>query len=396
MTLPALSSRAAGAQSSAVRDILRHARRPGVISLAGGIPAPETFPLDILGDAVDAALSAGVDALQYGLTAGEEPARSTFAAWTGVDPAPTVDDVVVTTGSQQGIELMARAYVDPGDDVVVAAAEYLGALQVFRSYDATMHTVPIGEDGLDVDALADRLAGGLRPKLVYTVPNHHNPTGATLTPERAAALTDLAERYSFLVVEDDPYRALGGTPTVIGPGSPNVVRLRSVSKVLAPGLRCGWLVASATVVDAVSVAKQSVDLHTSTLSQAVAANALADHRFPAHLDAVRRHYAARRGDLARALRTEAGHLRFDEPSGGMFLWATGAGVDTAALLPAALEAGVAYVPGAVFDPTGAPSDRLRLSFATASAAELRTAASILGELTARSSEHRSGVLAMEA
>lgn len=396
MALPDLSTRAARTRSSAVRDILRHARRPGVISLAGGIPAPETFPLDMLGDAVDAAMSAGVGALQYGLTAGEEQARSVFAAWSGVDPVPTVDEVVVTTGSQQGIELITRTFVDPGDVVVVAAAEYLGALQVFRSHDATIHAVPIDNGGLAVDALAERLAGGLRPKLVYTVPNHHNPTGATLVPERAAALTELAERHGFLVVEDDPYRELGGPPTVIGPGSANVVRLRSVSKVLAPGLRCAWLVGAPAVVDAVAVAKQSVDLHTSTLSQAIAAHALADPRFPAHLDTVRRHYTARRRDLAQALHAEAGHLRFDEPTGGMFLWATGAGVDTADLLPVALDAGVAYVPGAVFDPTGVPSNRLRLSFATASGPELRTAALILGKLTARSSEHRSGVLAMEA
>lgn len=215
------------------------------------------------------------------------------------------------------------------------------------------------------------------------MPNHHNPTGVTLDPSRARELVALAERYGFIIIEDDPYRELTHSPTiptVVGPGSPNVIRLRSVSKILAPGLRLGWMALPAGPADLVGVAKQSLDLHTSTMSQAIAAHALSDHRFPDHLASVREHYTRQRRALAGRLRTELRDLAFTEPSGGMFLWVSGAGVDTADLLPRALDAGLAYVPGAVFESRSGPADRLRLSYATASIAELDRAVGILQEL----------------
>src|SRR5690606_22285473 len=179
MALPDPARRAGRSRSSAIREILVQARGDGVVSLAGGVPASSTFPLDIIRDATDRALS-GTGSLQYGVTVGEEEARSVFARWTGADRLPDPDAVVVTTGSQQGIDLLARCYLDPGDAVVVGSVEYLGAIQAFRASGARLHPVPVDAAGLDVDSLARDLRAGARPRLVYVVPNHHNPTGATL------------------------------------------------------------------------------------------------------------------------------------------------------------------------------------------------------------------------
>lgn len=381
MALPDPARRTGRSRSSAIREILVQARGDGVVSLAGGVPASSTFPLDIIRDATDRALS-GTGSLQYGVTVGEEEARSVFARWTGADRLPDPDAVVVTTGSQQGIDLLARCYLDPGDAVVVGSVEYLGAIQAFRASGARLHPVPVDAAGLDVDALARDLRAGARPRLVYVVPNHHNPTGATLDAARADHLVDLAERYGFLVVEDDPYRELtdpGCEPVALS-DSPHVVRLRSTSKMLAPGLRCAWLVADPAVVEVVTVAKQAVDLHTSTLSQAVAAQALADPRLPGHLRRLAAVYRNRRTALHRALADIAPDLDVSAPTGGMFLWVGGWGPDTAAVLPRAVAAGVAFVPGAVFGTTDGASDHMRLSFATADVSEFPRAVSILHEL----------------
>lgn len=373
--LPELSARASRMTTSAIRDLLEHARRPGMITLAGGLPDPTLFPTAELAELAATVIADDPgETLQYGLTAGALPLRHHIVAT--MPAATTVDDVVVTTGSQQGLHLLAAVLLDPGDVVVVGDPDYLGALQAFRGVDARLLALPVDELGLDVDALADRIAHGVRPTLVYVVPHFHNPTGSTLSPERRAALLDLAERHGFVVVFDDPYRDLGvDGPAPDADPHPNAVHLRSVSKILAPGLRVGWMVGPQSVLAAVERAKQAADLHTSGLSQALALAALGAPWFAAHVDTLRAATRAKRDALRSALDTAfADELSFATPGGGMFVWATFRdGTDTTTLLTRALDEGVAFVPGAAFAVERDLSASLRLSWATASPAELATA-----------------------
>lgn len=363
-----LSASSRAGESSVIRDLLEHAKRPGVISMAGGIPDPALFPVAEIAAAVHRTLDQdGAACLQYGLTPGELSTRMALETIVGrtVDP----ERVIVTTGSQQGLDLLTKVLVDDGDVVVVGDPSYLGALQAFRSHGARLAPVPVDEAGLVVDAIADRLEAGLRPSFVYTVSNFQNPTGVTLSSPRRTQLVALAEQYGFLVVEDDPYGMLrydGVMPAELGPGSEHVVRMRSVSKVLAPGLRIGWTEAPSWLIEALVIAKQSADLHTSTLSQAVVSDLLGDRPwFEAHVEAVRRHYGLRRDALCEALNEVFGdRVSFVRPEGGMFVWARVDGVDTTSLLPKALEHGMAYVPASAFVVEHQRPDELRLSFAT--------------------------------
>lgn len=371
-----LAARARGARSSTIRDILVHANAPGVLSLAGGIPAPASFPMPELRAATIAALEAGPEAVQYGPTDGHPACRAVLAGWTDAEVAP--EGLVVTTGSQQGLDLISRVLLDPGDPVVVGDPDYLGALQSLRSHGASLVAVPVDGHGLRTDVLAERLAGGLRPKIVYVVANFHNPTGATLSAERRTHLSELADTYGFLAVEDDPYGDLwfdAPPPAPIGLGSERVIRLRSVSKTVAPGLRLGWMVGPRWVLDAVVVAKQSSDLHTSSLSQAIVVELARDTAWRAeHLARSRALYRERRDALVTALHETFGdQAPFTVPGGGMFVWTRFEGFDAAARLLDAVAAGVAYVPGAAFGVDHPDRAAVRLSFATTSPDELHEA-----------------------
>ena len=377
-----LSRRAAGATSSVIRDLLRLVERPGVLSLAGGLPAPEGFPVERLRLAAERALAGGgrygVAALQYGPTEGDDELRALAAARLG---SARQEDVLVTTGSQQGLDLVARALVDPGDVVVVEAPSYLGALQAFRTCEPVFVDIPIDGDGLRTDELEQRLAAGLRPKLLYTVPNFQNPSGATLSLGRRVHLAALADRYGFVVVEDDPYGVLrfrGEPLPAIRSCGENVVSLGTASKLLAPGLRVAWLAAPAWLAGPLVRLKQAADLHTSTLAQRIVADVLADEEFvAAHIERVAAIYRGRCDALATAI---GGIVDVIRPDGGMFLWGRlrASDIDTTALLSAAVDQGVAFVPGTAFHVDGRGTDSLRLSFATLAPAELVEAATRLG------------------
>lgn len=374
-----LSSSSRAARSSVIRDLLEHAKRPGVISLAGGIPDPDLFPVARITEAAARVMAGGRDVLQYGLTNGEAAARHALESLVGrpVD----IDRVVVTTGSQQGLDLLTGVLVDPGDPVVAGDPSYLGALQAFRSHGASLQPIPVDEAGLSVDVLAERLDDPAwpRPKFVYVVANFQNPTGAVLSAPRRAQLVRLAEEHDFLVVEDDPYGELrydGRAVAPIGEGSEHVVRMRSTSKVLAPGLRVGWLEGPQWLVDAVVVAKQSADLHTSTLSQAIVADLMRDPVwFRSHVEAIRRQYRSRRDAICDALDATFGdEVSFQRPQGGMFVWVRFGDVNTSELLPRALHEGVAFVPGDAFVIDQARESNARLSFATQEPSDFRVAA----------------------
>ncbi len=365
------------AGSSAIRDLLEITERPGIVSLAGGLPNPATFPTEAIAAATAAALAEDpVAALQYGPTEGYRPLRRWIAERNGLGPWGE-DQVLVTSGSQQALELATRALVDPGGMVALADPAYVGALQAFRAAGVELAAIPSDADGLRVDVLADRLALGERPTLVYVVANFDNPSGSTLAPDRRVALADLADRYGFWIVDDDPYGDLrwrGACPVPLRDLTDRTITLGSTSKVLAPGLRVGWAVAPAEVHRAMTILKQSADLHTSSLTQQIVHRTLAADGFlDAHLATLRTTYQHQAQHLVGALRAALGdRLIVPDPDGGMFLWCElrAADADTAALLAPAVERGVAFVPGAAFGVEDLHPRRMRLSYATAGPAGL--------------------------
>ncbi|WP_157269404.1 aminotransferase-like domain-containing protein [Azohydromonas aeria] len=380
-----LSTRAAALRSSDVRELLKAAQQAHVISLAGGLPAAELFDTEGLRAATQAALAegAGVAALQYGLTEGQPALRAalrTHEAGRGIDMAGR--ELLVTTGSQQALDIVARLLLDEGDVVVVQRPSYLAALQTFTLAGARCVGLDEDAEGARVEDL-ETLALPARPKLVYLVSPFANPSGASLSLRRRQWLLAWAARHQVLVLEDDPYGVLRTegqelpSLTALAQEVPGARawcgRTSTLSKAVAPGLRLGWLVLPRPLAEAAARVKQAMDLHTSSFAQEVAARYLESGRLPAHLARVREAYRERRRALCRALTDAFGAaLEFDEPEGGMFVWARFTdGTDTRALLPRALDAGMAFVPGDAFYAEGAPRDRLRLSFTTESPERLR-------------------------
>lgn len=356
--------------SSAIRDLLEHAKRPDVVSLAGGLPAAEALPVERMARCSEAIFDRqGRASLQYSTTAGEPALRELLASFEAVHP----DELVVTTGSQQALDLVARTATKPGDDVIMEAPGYVGAVQVFRSHQLTVHDGPVDADGLDTRVLESLLTGGLRPSIVYTNPLHQNPTGARLSAERGAHLLEMADRFGFVVVVDDPYREI----TIDGPvpspedglhpsSSDRVVLLGSLSKTLSPGMRIGWCSGPPDLIRRVTIAKQATDLHTPTLNQLIAAGVLSDHRWWIHhLQDLRALYRQRRDALADALTTRLPWAVATMPTGGFFSWIELEGIDTDQLLDLALDLGVAFVPGSAFFTAGRPTSSLRLSYSFA-------------------------------
>ncbi|WP_030791746.1 PLP-dependent aminotransferase family protein [Streptomyces sp. NRRL S-920] len=377
--MPPLAARAAAVGGSPVRDILAVTARPEVINFAGGLPAPGLFDGEGIAAAFRAVLAEIPErALQYSTTEGEPALRTAIAARTsarGLATAP--DDVLVTTGSQQGLSLLATVLVEPGDTVLVEDPCYLAALQAFAFAGARVVPVPCDESGMDPAAL-DELVALHRPKLLYTVPTFQNPTGRTLPAGRRAAVAGIAERRGVWIVEDDPYGELRfegeRVPWIATyPGAQErSVLLGSFSKVMAPGLRLGWLRAPGALLRACAVAKQAADLHTPTVNQLAAARYLADSDLDAHVARVAGVYRERRdamlSGLAEALPEGSGWGR---PEGGMFIWARlPEGWDSGELLRRVVTHDVAYVPGAPFF-AGAPDvSTLRLCFVTQSPDEI--------------------------
>jgi 2-aminoadipate transaminase len=381
----ALSARAAALRSSDVRELLKAAQQAQVISLAGGLPAAELFDTEGLRAATLAALDGHpAAALQYGLTEGQPALRAALEARErAAGIALGGRALLVTTGSQQALDIVSRLLLDEGDVVVVQRPSYLAALQTFSLAGAQCVGLDEDEEGARVEDL-ETLSLPRKPKLVYLVTPFANPSGASLSLRRRRWLLEWAARHEVLVLEDDPY----GVLRTEGPELPCLTalaqdvpgarawcgRTSTLSKAVAPGLRLGWLVLPQALAEAAARVKQAMDLHTSSFTQEVAAHYLASGRLPAHLARVREAYRERRRALSEALREAFGAaLDFSEPEGGMFLWARFTdGTDTRALLPQALAAGMAYVPGdAFYADAQAPRDRLRLSFTTESPERLR-------------------------
>jgi 2-aminoadipate transaminase len=367
-----LTGAAGRIDSSAIRDLLEVVDRGDVISLAGGLPAAETFPAAALADAFADIIATDPGALQYSTTEGFGPLRQWVAERHGAEQ----DQVLITHGSQQALDLVVRALVEPGATVVLADPAYVGALQVFRLAGARLAPVASDVDGLRVDAFADRLRAGARPALVYLVANFDNPTGATLSLQRRIVLAEMADHYGFVIVEDDPYGELRWAGDALPPMrsfTDRAVTLGTVSKIVCPGLRIGYSIAPRPLAEAMVVLKQALDLHTSTLSQRAIHRVVTTPGFmTSQVDRLRPLYRERCATLVDALRAELGdRFEFDPPQGGMFVWGRLAdSIDTQELLPAAVEQGMAYVPGQAFAVEGDYRRSLRLSFATTSPDQL--------------------------
>ncbi|WP_445278894.1 aminotransferase-like domain-containing protein [Streptomyces sp. DSM 118148] len=388
--LPPLAARVRDVGGSAVRDILAVTARPEVINFAGGLPAPELFDRAGIAAAFHAVLAeTPAQALQYSTTEGEPSLRSGLAARITAQGLPTTsDDLLVTTGSQQALSLLATALLEPGDTVLVESPCYLAALQVFGLAGARVVPVPGDEDGVDPDALEDLVARE-RPKLLYLVPTFQNPTGRTMSAPRREALAAVAARRGLWIVEDDPYSELRydgeRVPWIAScPGAEDrVVLLGSFSKVMAPGLRLGWLRAPAGLRRACAVAKQAVDLHTPSLNQLAAARCL--DGLDAHVGRVRAVYGERRDAMLAGLpgALPEGSV-WTRPDGGMFLWVRlPEPYDTTALLPRVVEQHVAYVPGAPFYAAAPDRSTLRLCFVTQTPEEITEGLRRLGRGLAR-------------
>ena len=377
-------------KSSAIRELLKITQRPEIISLAGGLPAPEVFPIQRFEESCRKVLSTQASsALQYGATEGYEPLREWIAqnmARYGI--RAKTENVLITSGSQQALDLIGKLLINSGDRVLVEAPTYLGALQAFDVYGAEYVSVPIDDDGLRTDLLENSLRSG--PKFMYVLPNFQNPGGTTLSEGRRHELVLLADKYGVPIVEDDPYGQLRyegeHLPTLLvldrenlrrdgGYSIGNIIYLSTFSKTLAPGIRLGWIVAPPDVISKFVQLKQGADLHTATFTQMVAYEVARDGFLDEHVKHIRRVYRERRDVMLEALQAHfPPQVKWTHPQGGLFLWVTlPEGMDCQKLFQAALKENVAFVPGDSFYARNGhvQGPHMRLNFSNATPDHIR-------------------------
>lgn len=381
--------------SSAIRELLKLTDQPDIISFAGGLPAPDVFPVDDFRAACDRVLrEVGPQSLQYSTTEGYLPLREMIARHTaryGIHITP--ENILITSGSQQALDLIGKVFINPGDRILVEEPTYLGALQAWNAYGAEYVSVPVDEYGMITDALENALRTG--PKFIYVLPNFQNPTGVTLALERRKRLIEIADRYGIPIIEDDPYGQLRyegqHLPSVVAldnqfrengqlPYRGNVIYLSTFSKTLAPGLRLAWAIAPQEVIRKLVQAKQGADLHTSTFTQMVAYEVSHGGFLDRHIWMIRRIYGERRNLMLDAM-TEffPQQVKWTRPEGGLFLWATlPDGLNSAQVLKAAIEQKVAFVPGAPFYACGGGETTMRLNFSNASPEKILSGIERLG------------------
>ena len=365
--------------SSVIRELLKLTEQPDIISFAGGLPAPEVFPVKEFQEACNAVLREhGAQALQYSTTEGYKPLREMIARHTArYSVEVTADNILITSGSQQALDFIGRLFINRGDYVVVESPTYLGALQAWNDYGAQYISVRADENGMIVDELEAALRVG--PKFIYILPNFQNPSGSTLSLERRMKLVELADKYGVPIIEDDPYGQLRydgeHIPSVVsldsefrGPNgghySGNVIYLSTFSKLLAPGLRLAWVVAPPEVIRKLVMAKQAADLHTSSFNQYVAYEVAKGGFLDEHVKVIRATYKERR-DIMLEMMDEMfpPEVRWTRPKGGMFLWGIlPEFMDAAEVLKVAIERKVAFVPGTAFHPNGSGANTMRLNF----------------------------------
>lgn len=383
--------------SSAIRELLKLTEKPDIISFAGGLPAPEVFPVDAFQTACERVLrDFGAQALQYSTTEGYLPLREQIARHTvryGINV--TADNILITSGSQQALDLLGKIFINPGDRILVESPSYLGALQAWNAYGAEYVSVPMDKHGMITDALEEALRTG--PKFIYVLPNFQNPTGVTLSLERRHQLIDLADRYGVPIIEDDPYGQLRyegeHLPSVVclddqyrNSGDHcyhgNVIYLSTFSKILAPGLRLAWVVAPPEVIGKLVQAKQGADLHTASFNQIVASEISRGGFLDQHILLIRQVYSQRRDVMLAAMdRYFPAQVDWTQPEGGLFLWGRlPEELHAPEVLQKAIEKKVAFVPGGPFHPTGGGHNTMRLNFSNASPEMIQTGIQRLGEV----------------
>lgn len=394
--------------SSVIRELLKFTEQPDIISFAGGLPAPEVFPVKEFQEACNQVLTnQGPQALQYGTTEGYLPLREMIARHTGrYSVKITIDNIMITSGSQQALDFLGRLFINRGDYIVVESPTYLGALQAWNAYGAQYISVPSDEDGMIMDKLEEALRIG--PKFIYVLPNFQNPSGATMSLERRKRLILLADQYGVPIVEDDPYGQLRydgeHIPSVVyldsryrndgeenGDYTGNVIYLSTFSKLLAPGLRLAWVVAPPQVIRRLVMTKQAADLHTSSFNQYVAYEVAKGGFLDEHVKVIRATYKERR-DVMLEMMDEMfpPEMRWTKPLGGMFLWGMmPEGVDAAEVLKEALVRKVAFVPGTAFHPNGGGANTMRLNFSFSSPDVIREGITRLGT-TLKEILHKNG------
>ena len=386
-----LAARAEAMNPSAIREILKVTERPGILNFAGGLPAPETFPVDAMRAACDAVLggAAARPSLQYAASEGLPELRAWVAAQMGRQGARvSPEQVLITTGSQQGLDLVAKVLIDEGAPVLVETPTYLGALQAFAPMQPRVESVASDGEGVQPEALAAQLAALPRaPRFMYLLPNFQNPTGRTMSDARREAVLAVCRRQGLPIVEDNPYGELWFDQPPPAPllarWSEGVIYLGSFSKILAPGLRLGYVIAPPALYPKLLQAKQAADLHTPGFNQRMVAEVIQGDFLDRHVPTIRARYKAQRDAVLAALARELGPLdaEWTRPEGGMFVWVRlPEGLSAQALLPAAVEGGMAFVPGAPFYAADADPRALRLSFVTSTPGQIDAGMAALGRV----------------
>lgn len=372
------SQRTQRMKASAIRELLKVTEQPNMISFGGGFPAPDVFPVEEFKRACNYVLEhKGAEVLQYGGTDGYVPLREMITRHNNrVGIRVNINNILITSGSQQALDLLGKIFINRGDRILVESPTYLGALQAWNAYGAEYVTVPVDEYGMKTDALEEALRIG--PKFIYVLPNFQNPTGTTLSLERRLKLIELADRYGVPIVEDDPYGQLRyegeDLPAVEildskmrvqnGTYTGNVIYLSTFSKILAPGLRLAWVIAPEGVISKLSLAKQGTDLHTSTFNQIVA-HEVGQHGFiDRHVEVIKATYRERRDAMLESLEENMPEgVHWTHPEGGLFLWLTlPEQFNSTEMLAEAIKENVAFVPGEFFHPDGSGKNTMRLNF----------------------------------
>jgi 2-aminoadipate transaminase len=365
------AARMAQVRSSAVRDLFAAASRPDIISFAGGMPEVSRVPAEAAATAAyEAVMHEGSCALQYGSSEGRPALRAQIAELMAeIGVRLSADDIVVTAGAQQGLDLLAKTFLDPGDVVITEGPTYVGALQAFSAYEPEIVCIPMDDGGMRVDALEAELVrlGPRGAKFIYTIPNFQNPAGVTLRPERRRRLLELARDYDIPVIEDDPYGRLrfeGGHVKPLRALDDEVIYLGTFSKIFAPGLRLGWMTAPRPILAKVLLAKQAADLCGSAFAQVTAERYFAGTRWRRVLQGLTSTYAERRSTMLSALEEHfPAEARWTRPEGGFFVWVElPSFIDAGVLLAEAVEHGVTFVPGSAFYPDGRGRNCMRLAF----------------------------------
>ncbi|HEV7664919.1 MAG TPA: PLP-dependent aminotransferase family protein [Chloroflexota bacterium] len=392
------AERADGMRASDIREILKVTAQPDIISLAGGLPAPELFPIDEYRRAFEWILeSDGAQALQYGPSEGFRPLRTLLAErMAGFGMTCTADDILITNGSQQALDLLGKIFLDPGDAVMVEKPTYLGALQAFNQYQARYTVVSMDDDGMRIDEVERLLAAqhhqtsGPRIKFIYALPNFQNPTGRSLSLERRTQLVQIASHFGVPIVEDDPYGELryegDPLPTLKSLDTDgSVIYLGTFSKILAPGFRLGWILATPAAMEPLLHGKQPSDLHTGMAQQMATYEVAKDGFVDRHVERIKDFYRERRDVMLRAIEEHfPADARYTRPAGGLFVWAElPASIDTRELLIEAIRDKVAFVPGQGFHADGTGTNTMRLNFSNVPPEQLREGVRRLGQAIQR-------------